>query len=187
MPQAQAETYKGISPLDSLSDLKAKFPGATFKREHPAWAQENDVMYSITGEGMSGTIVVNFYDDRPYWRQLLSEEQDETKKEALRSLANTPDDEITVSTVRWVPDYPFPVSRLITKYGKPDRSDFSEDNYQAYKEWTSRRMRAYLTDDAKNVMRIDFGFTDKERQDAWKKKFGFVPNSLSKEKKGKKK
>lgn len=36
--QSYAETYKGIGPFDTLSDIKQKFPGATYEKVHPAWA-----------------------------------------------------------------------------------------------------------------------------------------------------
>lgn len=183
---SNAETYRGIGPLDTLSDLKAKFPSATFTKQNPAWAQEYDVMYEITGVGMSGTIVVVFFDNRPYFRKLMAEEQDETKKQNWKQLADAPDDEITVSWVRWVPDLPFPVTRLVTKYGKPDKSDFAEEDYQPYKSWLIKGLDAYLSDDGKNVTRIDFHFTNKEQRDAWKKKYRFVPEFLSKDKKIKK-
>jgi hypothetical protein len=35
-----AEIYKGIGPLDTLSEVKLKFPGADYKQLKPAWAQE---------------------------------------------------------------------------------------------------------------------------------------------------
>jgi hypothetical protein len=63
------EIYRGIGPLADLADLKGMFPGATFEKLTPAWAQDHDVLYQITGKGMSGTIVVKFYDGRPVWRK----------------------------------------------------------------------------------------------------------------------
>lgn len=55
-----AELYLGIGPFDNLSMLKTKFPNAIFTREKPAWAQDHEVIYTISGAGISGTIVINF-------------------------------------------------------------------------------------------------------------------------------
>lgn len=179
-----AELYMGIGPLDELADLKRKFPAATYNREHPAWAQEHDVMYTITGEGISGTIIINFFDTRPMWRKRLEEEQDEKRKKFLRGLVEKADDSISVSWVRWIPDVPFPVTRLVTKYGKPEITDFSKEDYQPYKEWKKRGIQAYLTDDGKKVLRIDFAFTKKEEDEAWKQRYGVL---VTEDTKGKKK
>ena len=43
---AQAETYGGIGAMDTLGDVKQRFPVATFERLKPAWAQA-----SATGNG----------------------------------------------------------------------------------------------------------------------------------------
>lgn len=170
---ALAEIYKGVGPYDTLSDLKGKFPGATFNKIQPAWAQEYDVMYQITGVGLSGTIIVKFHDSRPLWKTMLEKTDNESLKEAYRKMAERPDEDVVVSWVRWVPDLPFSVTRLITKYGKPDKDDFSEENYQPYKQWDAKGIIAYLSDDGKQVVRIDFFFTDKELKDTYKAKFGY--------------
>jgi hypothetical protein len=67
-----AEIYKGIGPFDTMGDLKAKFPNAKFERTNPAWATESDAMYQVSGEGLSGTIIVKFDDSRPFWRDTLN-------------------------------------------------------------------------------------------------------------------
>jgi hypothetical protein len=58
------ETYKDIGYVDSLGDLKKKFPNATFTNWSPGWAQDTDAMYSIVGRGMSGPIIVKFTGSR---------------------------------------------------------------------------------------------------------------------------
>src|SRR3989337_1644867 len=66
-----AEIYQGILPKDTLGDVKARFPHAQFTKITPAWAQPKDFLYSITGEGLSGTIIVKFDDGRPFWLIML--------------------------------------------------------------------------------------------------------------------
>jgi len=160
--QAYAELYQGIGPLDTLADIKKKYPNATFTKKAPAWAQETDVMYEIKGRGISGTIIVKFYDGRPNWRVRAQEATDEKQKALYQRLTNSPDDEVIADWVRWLPDIPFPVERMITKYGKPDKSGFTDDDYQPYKEWTQKGVFVRLSDDGKKVLVIDFTHTKKE-------------------------
>jgi len=177
-----AETYRDIGPLDTYSDLVKKFPKAIFTKMNPAWAQSHDVMYQIKGQGMSGTIIVKFYDARPFWKEQLSQSNIADNNDWMKEMAEAPDDSITVAWIRWIPDIPFPVSRLIKKYGKPEKEDFNEEDYQPYKEWSKKGLQAFLTDDGKNVLRIDFSFTAAERRQAHKNKFGFVPPWLQEKK-----
>ncbi len=175
--EAYAELYQGIGPLDTLADLKKKFPNANFVKAKPAWAQESDVMYKITGVGISGTIVINFYDSRPTWRVRAQEATDEKLKELCERFANASDDDVMVGWVRWVPDTPFSIERLITKYGKPDVSGFTNDDYQPYKEWKQRGLFVRLTDDGKRVVGMEFTPTKKEEEEAMKKVGGVPPSA----------
>jgi len=160
--EAYAELYQGIGPLDTLGDLKKKFPNATFTKINPAWAQEHDVMYKIKGSGISGTIIVKFYDSRPDYLRKSQEADSEEHRTYFAKLATEQDDTVMVDWVRWLPDIPFPVERIITKYGKPDKSGFTDDDYQPYKEWTQKGVFVRLSDDGKKVFAIDFTHTKKE-------------------------
>jgi hypothetical protein len=171
-----AETYKDIGPLDTLGDLKAKFPKANFIKQNPAWAQNTDIMYLIAGEGMSGKIIVKLYDGRPLYREMLQKNPDGDNTEFLRKLMDESDDEaISVEWVRWVPDYSIPVARFISKYGKPDKSGFADEDLQPYRLWETKGLTAYLTDDEKNVVRVDFHFTKNEQRAAYLRKYKFIP------------
>jgi hypothetical protein len=173
---AWAETYGGIGAKDTLGDIRQRFPGATFERLNPAWAQAGDVLYSVTGAGLSGSIVVKFFDVR-------SEHEIQTYAAArLRGLSNSgaemlaaqqsrlkllsDDEALVVEWVRWVPDRPIPLQRFIAKYGPPTRSDFAKDNLQPYRDWTEQGLTAYLDDAEKSVVRVDYAFTDKEQCEA---------------------
>jgi len=170
---SSAEIYRGIGSMSTLGDVKKLFPGATFNKIHPAWANEYDAMYSVTGKGIQGTIVIKFDDNRPSYKKMMEQATDNKMGEFWRGLAeDSEDNSLSVSWVRWVPDAPFLVDRLITKYGKPEISDFSSQDFKPFKEWKSRGISADLTDDGKKVVNIDFTFTEKERKDAWKAKFG---------------
>lgn len=175
-----AETYKDIGPLDTLGDLKARFPKANFIKQNPAWAQDTDVMYQISGEGMSGRIIVKLYDGRPKYREMLEKDPEGDNSEFFKKLINESDDEaISVEWVRWVPDYTIPVARFISKYGKPDKSGFADENLQPYRLWETKGLTAYLTDDEKKVVRVDFEFTRNEQRAAYLRKFKFIPPWLN--------
>ena len=88
----------------------------------------------------------------------------------MRELPSPANSEL-ISWVRWIPDAPFPVARLVTKYGKPEVSDFSKDNFKPFKEWKKRGIQAFLDDEGNNVVRIDFDFTKKEQDEAFKRKY----------------
>lgn len=95
-----------------------------------------------------------------------------------RGLASQTDEvALSVNWVRWVPDTRIPLQRLVSKYGKPDKSGFSDEDYKPYRSW-NRGIEAYLTDDEKYVDRIDFNFTKEEYRKAYKEKFNFIPSWL---------
>jgi hypothetical protein len=182
---SSGEIYNGIGPLFKLADLKKHFPAAYFKEEKPAWAQEEDVMYSITGQGITGVIVVKLTNTKIWWKKLIEVETDDTKKQRYERFAERASDDLEVSWVRWIPVNPIPVKRLITKYGKPEISDFDKVSYEPFKEWKSKGIQAFLSDDGKNVTRIDFNFTEKEIIEASMKSAGIASdvNNKSKRKK----
>jgi hypothetical protein len=172
---ASAEIYQGIGALDTLADIKAKLPGATFEQHHPAWAQDQDVIYSVTGEGLHGTIIIKFIDWRELWWHQLASATDEATIKTLTDLANGGDESVTVEWVRWAPKEVIPLKRLIAKYGPPEEKGFAQDDFQPYRQWKKKGLTAYLSDDEQGVVRIDYDFTQAERCLAWKLKYPGVP------------
>lgn len=166
-----AETYLDISPVDNLGDVKNRFPNANVEKLSPGWAQATDALYKFTGVGMSGWIVVKFDDIRPKLKEDAENEPDQVRAKFLLDFSQQSDEEaMSVKWVRWVPDNIIPVQRLILKYGKPEKSGFSDENYQPYRSWDKKGVAAYLSDDEKFVERIDFTFTRKEYRKAFFKK-----------------
>jgi len=171
-----AETYKEIGPLDTLGDLKEKFPKAEFSRFNPAWAKDTDVLYQIAGVGMSDSIVIKLYDGRPVYKKYLEENPEGPRSDLYRKLMEVNDEEaLTLTWVRWVPNYPMPISRYISKYGQPDNRGYDDERMQPYWLWKKKGLVAYLTDNKKYVDRVDYIFTTAEECKAWKDKFGFIP------------
>lgn len=176
---SHAEIYQNILPTDTLGEVKSKFPNAHFEKRSPAWAQSTDVMYALTGQGISGTIIINFFDNRPEYQKQYESAEEDTQKQLLKTLLQESDDEaISVNWVRWVPDIPFPLQRLIAKYGVPEKKGFSNDDFQPYREWKKIGLYVYLSDDEKYVQRIDFSFTKEEYKKAYKKKYNIIPSWL---------
>ena len=174
-----SEIYQGIGPIDTLGEVKSKFPNAKFTKLNPAWAQETDALYQITGSGMSGIIIINFFDGRSLWASTLKDSNNTNDLNALKDLANQSDDAaLTVGWVRWVPDRIIPLSRFIAKYGNPEKKGFSDENRQPYRTWDKKGLTTYLTDDEKNVMRVDYDFTMDEMQKAYLEKYGSLPPFL---------
>lgn len=165
--ESSAEIYRGIAPFKTLGEVRKMFPGAEFKKEYPAWAKADDAMYSVTGDGIEGKIIIMFNDTRPMNREYMKQATDDSVKLIFKEYSERPDDEsLLVSWVRWVPDVPFAVDRMIMKYGDPERSDFSSVDFKPYKQWQSRGIHAHLSDDGKNVVMITFTPTKKEREEA---------------------
>lgn len=168
--RSSAEVYMGIGPLSTLRNVKKIFPRATYKLENPARAKKEDVMYSLTGPGISGQIIIMFKDKRPHSEMLIEKAKDNVFKDFFKRQAEISDEEaLYVMNVRWIPDTPFPLERLIKKYGNPDRSDFRPEDYQPYKYW-ERGVQAFLSEDGKNVVMIEYSFTEKEYMEFFKRK-----------------
>lgn len=143
------------------------FPGAEFKKLNPAWAKEDDAMYSVTGEGIEGKIIIMFHDTRPLNRDYMNQETDDTMRRVFKEYSEQSDDDsLLVSWVRWVPDEPFPVERLIAKYGKPETSGFSSVDFKPYNLWKTKGIYAHLSVDGKNVVMITYNPTEKELKKA---------------------
>lgn len=173
-----AEMYQGIGPLDSMGDVKAKFPNAKFVKENLAWATETDAVYRVSGQGLVGDLLINFYDPRPNYKRYALETSDPDEKEAHKKFADQTDNEaLSVQWVRWIPDLPIPLDRVISKYGKPDKKDFSPE-LVPMRLWTKKAMIAALADDEKKVIFIQFGFTRDDLRKAWMEKQGVVPSYL---------
>ena len=183
--QACAEIYQGIKPYSTLGEIKASFPNATFSKITPALSQKYDVTYSVTGTGINGEIFIRFHDLRPFWKEQSDEASDEATQEMYSRLAQLSDDSISVTWVRWVPDEPFPVERLIEKHGNPDKSGLADEDDAPFKKWTSKGIYAHLSEDSKEVLEIDFTFTEKELLAAQKERFGFSTDTPAKKSKKK--
>ncbi|MGO9952061.1 MAG: hypothetical protein ACLPN1_07595 [Dissulfurispiraceae bacterium] len=181
--QASAEIYQGIKPYSTLGEIKAKFPNATFSKITLASANKYDVTYSVTGTGIKGEIFIRFHDLRSFWKEQSDKAWFGATKEMYSRLAQLSGDSMGVTWVRWVPDKPFPVERLIEEHGNPDKSGFADEDDSPFKKWTSKGIYARLSEDSKEVFEIDFTFTEKELLTDQKERFGVSTDTLGKKSK----
>lgn len=160
------EIYKDFLPTDSLKTIKEKYPNATLKKENPAWAQENDVIYRLSGPGIVGDIVLFFRDYKGLIEIICEKQDNDEQKTYCETNLSNPDMMVHLNWVRWVPPYEIPLTKLIAKYGKP-KFEISED-FDSTAIWEKRGILANLTNDNKNVTLIEYQFTEQEQDKAFK-------------------
>lgn len=184
-----AEVLHNIEPLDTLGDIKKKYPNATLTRVKAAWVTEDQDFFSLEGPGFPGSLKIAFWDNRPEFRRdaeaaRLNRPADKPDSESAMErvsnyLADRPDDDaLHVNWVRWVPTAPIPMSRYRAKYGEPSKCEFSEDTMEPYCLWGARALTVRLTDDQKQVLMIEAGFTSAERRAAYVKRGVEIPDGL---------
>lgn len=177
---ANAEIFQGILWFDSLDDVKAKFPNASFVSEKVAWLQPNEAFYRISGPGMVGTLRILFDDSRPVFKDLLQENKGDPeydKTGSFKRLANQPEGQaLTVGWVRWIPERPIPLDRYKQRYGTPT-CEFDEQMSPICK-WPSHELTASMTEDQKNVNFVTSAFTKAEKRSIYIRKFGKLPDWL---------
>ncbi len=185
---AQAEILHDIQPLDTLGEIKKKYPNAKFVRVKAAWVTEEQDFFSMSGQGFPGTLYLAFSDYRPSYRRMLAKERAELdptdddakrKVEIFQAVINEPDDEaLSIEWVRWVPADPIPIARYKSKYGEPSKCDFNAADMHPFCQWNSRSLRVRLSDDQKNVVYAESEFTKAELRNEWLRKRGYVPDFL---------
>jgi hypothetical protein len=180
----RAEIFQGILPYSTLGEIKELFPKASFSKVNAAWVTEDQGFYKMEGSGFSGILFLAFTDYRPLFRGLvqfevtqlnnlekLEKTEDNDAKinkskagiEEFQKVVNHADDvALTIIWYRWVPVSPIPLQRYISKYGKPEKSGFRDDNMQPYRKWSKRGVTLTLSDDETKVLTTEFVFTAEE-------------------------
>lgn len=177
----QAEIYKDFVPFITLKQVKLNYPNAKFEDAKPAWANEDEVLYRMTGEGLTGTIVLKFTKHDKLQSARLAENEANSlndNSEALlwwinydkTQLALPLEERFSLSWVRFVPYIQIPYERLISRYGKPEKCDSTTDDFTPYCSWESKGVQINLSDDKKLVQSIEYTFTNEEMFPELKKK-----------------
>ena len=182
-----AEILHDVGPLDSLGDIKKKYPNATLQVVKAAWVTESEGFYSLEGNGFPGKLYLAFRDSRGYWRNVASKadasasagDSAASAPWATRMAALSEDDALNIKWVRWVPASPLPLERYKSKYGEPAKCDFLSDSMSPFCSWPARDLVVNLSDDRKFVLSAEASFTQAEQRAAWLAKYGYVPDSLA--------
>lgn len=169
----QAEIYKDFVPFITLKQVKLNYPNANFEDAKPAWANEDEALFKMTGAGLTGTIVLKFSKLDKYWTKQLNEFEAKSLNENSESitylinsyktsLALPVDERLTLDWVRFVPYMQIPYERLISRYGKPEKCGSNTEDFTPYCSWESKGVLINLSDDKKLVANIEYTFTDEE-------------------------
>ena len=159
---AQAEVFYGIEYMDTLADVKRKYPGAVFSRVRPAWLQPDQACVEMSGSGVSNKIVIIFEDIRPFFLSRLNYGGDNPYENNLKKLLGQSDDDaLTVAEVRLLYSPPIKIESFKRRYG-PNTCRETED-FRKLCDFPGRAITALLTPDEKSVFMALSWFTDKER------------------------
>jgi len=169
----QAEIYKDFVPFITLKQVKLNYPNAKFEDLKPAWANEDEVMITMSGEGLNGEIVLKFSKDDKRRAKRLAENEAKSLNDNSKVLlwyidfdknylALPLEDRLSLDWVRYLPMTPIPYERLLSRYGKPDNCDSNPEDFRPQCVWESKGVLINLSDDKKLVTNIDYWFTVKE-------------------------
>jgi hypothetical protein len=169
----QAEIYKDFVPFINLKQVKLNYPNAKFEDAKPAWANEDEALYKMTGEGLTGTIVLKFNKFDKVQSARLAENEAKSLKDNSEELlwwinfdktqlARPLEERFSLDWVRFVPYEQIPYERLISRYGKPEKCDSRADDFMPYCSWDSKGVQIHLSDDKKLVLAIEYTFTTDE-------------------------
>jgi len=175
-PLAICETYLGLQPNDSLAVIKEKFPNAMFSDVNAAWLQPNERFTKMSGQGLVGTIYLKLSTTDPTMNRRLETIEseiamnpgaDNADRRYLASLmrsalARPIDERLGLDWLRWAPPAPIPMSRVQSKYGKPDKCDFDDTTFKPYCRWDKKAIYADVTDKNDFVLSLEFSFTKAE-------------------------
>ena len=169
----QAEIYKDFTPFITLKQIKLNYPNANFEDAKPAWANEDEALFRMTGAGLTGTIVLKFSKSDKFWTKQLNEYEAKSLNENSESitylinfyktsLALPLDERLVLDWVRFVPYIQIPYERLISRYGKPEKCGSNAEDFTPYCSWESKGVSINLSDDKKLVANIEYTFTYEE-------------------------
>lgn len=166
---AQAEVFYGIEYMDTLADVKRKYPGAVFSRVRPAWLQQHQAYIEMTGSGISNKIVIIFEDIRPFLLSILNDGGDNPYENNLKTLLNQSDeDALKVAEVRLLYSPPIKIESFKKRYGQNTCRE--TEDFRKLCDFPGRAITALLTLDDRYVLMAISWFTDQERKQIFQKK-----------------
>lgn len=178
---ANAEIYKDFRPNITLKEIKEKYPNGNYENVNAAWVTEKDAFIKLTGTGLAGTILLAFSNGDSISKRIISnakakiETNPDGDNKILEStidiqnkLISLPlDEKLTLNWLRWLPAEILPFDRLVNRYGNPEKCGYNDESFQPFCDWISRAIRANLSDDKKQVLSIEFSFTEDDLIKSW--------------------
>lgn len=169
----QAEIYKDFVPFITLKQIKLNYPNAKFEDKKVAWTNEHEILFFMTGEGLSGTIALKLSKLDKYYTEKLAEFEGKSLNDNSEAVADWVkyyksqlelplDERFTLDWVRFVPDLRIPYERLESRYGKAEKCDYLPETFAPFCSWESKGVLVNLTDDKKLVNSIEYNFTNED-------------------------
>ena len=172
----QAEIYKDFLPFITLKQVKLNYPNAKFEDAKPAWASEDEALFTMTGEGLAGTIVLYFAKTDKLYNERIAEHESASLSDSPekvlthQSLINyyktklsiPLEDRLTLRWVRFVPTAEIPYERLVSRYGKAEKCDYDPETFKPYCSWSTKGVTVSLNDNKKMVETVEYTFTSEE-------------------------
>ncbi len=184
---AQAESFLGLEPLQTLASVRLRFPNAKLDAEHPPWLKENQYYCMLDVDGADGLVALLFEHDDEKRKQKLADLQknlpatvnhaDNPLSKSINllirqqrdALARPLEDRLALVRIRWIPEKPQRLAVLQSKYGKPDAIEIKAGAPGPIFVW-QRGVHAYLTPDRKLVKMIEFWFTEDDLAEVFLKR-----------------
>ena len=173
-PIVRAESFLGLEPLEPLSSVKQRFSAGALTVEPADWLKPNQYFVKMQHPDGGGKVFLLFeHDDEMRKKKLVdleksvanlpSQAQGRSTKLLIRQyrekLSKPIDERLSLIRIRWLPDNPTRVNELITSYGKPDEKREGNAVYGPVFIW-SKGLNAHLSDDKKQVLMIEYWFTE---------------------------
>lgn len=180
--QSLAATMFELAPFQTVTDIRAKWPGATLTRVELAWVKDGEVSMKMRGQGLPGELLVLFNDWRPTFTKMIAQNEADgvdpnlTVITARAEVRKGNDDSLTLEWFRWIPPAPIPMDRVIRMYGKPSVCKPSPADFSPICRWVAEGISITQSNDEKSAVLFDFQFSKSERRDGWTKRFPLLNN-----------
>lgn len=143
------ETYRQFEAGDTLAKIKYAFPNAMMVNLNEAWVKNNESVVKMSGNGINGSLLLDF---TLHGKQGVSGSQETVTY-------STPEDQLVLNWVRWIPTYGVLYQTLENRYGKAEKCDVRDDTLQPYCTWDKLGVMANLDATKKVALSMDYSYT----------------------------
>jgi hypothetical protein len=161
-----AEIFQNINYMETLGQIKTKFPNAKYEKVYPAWLEKYNSLISIEGPGLGVVITIVFFDQRIIIRDEIDKQnlsQNDITDRFKKVLKLEDDYALRVKNVRVIYTDLIPMSTFKKRYGAPAKCEHNE-NFEFKCIWPKKNMLASMTNDGNSVEYAESWFTEKEKK-----------------------